>query len=426
MSVGECMQFKYLNIITIAIVAAIGAQTANALPTFARQTGVSCGMCHNGNFAALTSFGRQFKLQGYVMSSEAKVEKTQSSTDSRQLSLPTLPGLSAMMQISMTHTKAGTSGTQNNAVKLPEQLSLFLAGRLTDKLGIFSQFTMTDTDKFGIDNTDIRYADNTQVGGKSLDYGFTLDNNPTVGDLWNSTPAWGFPYSGGTADTAFVGSQGTSVVGVGSYGMLDNQFYGKLALYRSESAASTATTGTPASNVLVNTAPYWRLAWQKNIGKGYLMLGTYGMSARVMPAATTTPTGIGGPESKYLDTALDFQYEHPITDQSSLITHGSYTREKRTDLDGSGNYSSGANTTWKFSKLDAQVNMGKFRPGIVWFNTNTGTDNADNTGYQLEMSYFPWENIQVQALYSGYTKFGGTSTKASGNNLASLQLWVML
>jgi hypothetical protein len=25
-------------------------------------------------------------------------------------------------------------------------------------------------------------------------YGTSLNNNPTVNDVWNSTPAWGYPY----------------------------------------------------------------------------------------------------------------------------------------------------------------------------------------------------------------------------------------
>ncbi len=45
-----------------------------------------------------------------------------------------------------------------------------------------------------MDNTDIRYANKTTASGKELDYGLTLNNNPTLEDLWNSTPAWGYPF----------------------------------------------------------------------------------------------------------------------------------------------------------------------------------------------------------------------------------------
>ena len=38
---------------------------AQALPSFARQTGQPCGTCHT-DFPALTPFGRRFKLLGYT------------------------------------------------------------------------------------------------------------------------------------------------------------------------------------------------------------------------------------------------------------------------------------------------------------------------------------------------------------------------
>src|SRR5271168_738072 len=41
------------------------APPAQALPSFARQTGQPCGTCHT-DFPALTPFGRRFKLLGYT------------------------------------------------------------------------------------------------------------------------------------------------------------------------------------------------------------------------------------------------------------------------------------------------------------------------------------------------------------------------
>src|SRR5580704_17116678 len=41
------------------------APPAQALPSFARQTGQPCGTCHT-DFAGLTPFGRRFKIGGYT------------------------------------------------------------------------------------------------------------------------------------------------------------------------------------------------------------------------------------------------------------------------------------------------------------------------------------------------------------------------
>ena len=42
------------------------APPANALPSYARQTGQPCGTCHT-DFAGLTPYGRRFKIEGYTM-----------------------------------------------------------------------------------------------------------------------------------------------------------------------------------------------------------------------------------------------------------------------------------------------------------------------------------------------------------------------
>jgi len=47
-----------------------------------------------------------------------------------------------------------------------------------------------------MEHTDIRFADQLDLGDTPITYGISLNNNPTVQDLWNTTPAWGFPYTG--------------------------------------------------------------------------------------------------------------------------------------------------------------------------------------------------------------------------------------
>ena len=43
----------------------VSLSAANALPSFARQTGQACPVCHAG-FPELTPYGRLFKLRGYT------------------------------------------------------------------------------------------------------------------------------------------------------------------------------------------------------------------------------------------------------------------------------------------------------------------------------------------------------------------------
>jgi len=213
------------------------------------------------------------------------------------------------------------------------------------------------------------------------------------------------------------------VAGVGAYGMLDNRFYGKLALCRNTHVNSI----TDSTNVIDNYAPYWRLAWQTHLQGGYLMLGTYGLHARVLPEAEKTDSGIGDPTAAYTDTALDFQYERSLSSQDSLVVHGSWGAEKRKDVDAEGAYLMGNDSDWHFAKPDVEYNLdGRWRPGLAFFTTDTGDDNIDSEGYTLDLSYFPWENMQLQAQYSGYNRFDGESSSASDNNSLYLLLWLMI
>ena len=58
-------------IITVAVVCIVIIRPAQALPSYARQTGQQCAACHNG-FPELTPYGRQFKLNGYTWTGGAR------------------------------------------------------------------------------------------------------------------------------------------------------------------------------------------------------------------------------------------------------------------------------------------------------------------------------------------------------------------
>jgi hypothetical protein len=124
---------------------------ARAVPSFARQTGLSCSACHTG-FPQLNEFGRDFKMRGYTMTTDTRGE-----TD--RLKEGRLPPISLMLQASHTQTQKAQPGTQNGNTVLPDQMSLFYSGRISDKLGAFVQVTYDGVDDhFGMDNTDVRFG----------------------------------------------------------------------------------------------------------------------------------------------------------------------------------------------------------------------------------------------------------------------------
>lgn len=56
-----------------------------------------------------------------------------------------------------------------------------VAGGFASHFGGLAQLTYTHSDDhFGMDNTDLRYANQSKLAGKDWWYGITLNNNPTV------------------------------------------------------------------------------------------------------------------------------------------------------------------------------------------------------------------------------------------------------
>ena len=89
------MIYKNLRGITallgiIGLLTLLALENAKAVPSFARQTGMSCNVCHTA-FPELTPFGRHFKLTGYAISKSDKPYE-----------FP--PPLAGMLQLSFAHT----------------------------------------------------------------------------------------------------------------------------------------------------------------------------------------------------------------------------------------------------------------------------------------------------------------------------------
>src|SRR3984885_15470166 len=106
------------------------ASPAPAVPSFARQTGMACAACHTV-FPELTPFGREFKLNGYVLDNIRQVTGIDTA-DRQTLAISSIPPVSVMVQVSYTHIgKALPDGAlpgalaKNGEVLFPQQVSLF-------------------------------------------------------------------------------------------------------------------------------------------------------------------------------------------------------------------------------------------------------------------------------------------------------------
>jgi hypothetical protein len=425
---------------------------ARAVPSFARQTGLACNACHTVA-PQLNAFGRYFKLHGYVLG------PNKLTGGSSKLSISELPPLSAMAVVSDTLTRGAQPGTQNGTVQFPQQLSVFYAGAISEHMGTFAQITYEQpSDHFSMDNTDVRYARDLNWDGQSLLWGLTLNNNPTVQDVWNSTPAWGFPYISSavaptpSASPLIAGPLAQNVAGLGAYAWLNNTWYGELTMYRSSQTGNPAVPlDSTAIGVISGVAPYWRFAWDhpwsSGSGQSDLEIGTFGLNTHLYPGGGHA---LAGPTDNYLDVGVDSQYQY-ITAKNSLTLHATYIHERQ-DLNASSSsaYGLAANPSNHLNAWNVNASFywnEAYGPTIGYFST-TGTSDPvlyaaaplsgsltgspDSNGWILQWTWVPTLNVQATAQYVIYNKFNGGSTNydgsgrsASDNNTLYLALWLL-
>jgi hypothetical protein len=475
-TIGEVSRkLSACGVLAAALLAA--APAANAVPSFARQTGMACEACHTV-YPELTHFGRVFKANGYILSNVKQVRDVTGKKE-ELLSLAQTVPLSIMAQISYTQMKtgvpdlssAGAPGVaQNGTAGFPQQLSLFYAGKIAPNFGAFFQLTYAnDSGTIGIDNTDLRFADTTLLSNNSpLTYGISLNNNPTVQDLWNSVPAWGFPFAASNANvsplagTAIDGAFAQDVAGITAYLFWNESLYAEVGGYRSAKQGQTnALTGGAgpldgtASNVMSGIAPYWRVAYEYNWDRHSIEAGLYGAEFRLYPGGSPdTPAPVSGPLNRFNDVAEDVQYQF-VGDEHQVTIAGTHIHESMT-LDASTLGGTNPKDTLSTTRVWATYYYRRKIGGTLGYFSTTGSTDAglypntpdpvppggnpgvivsangspDTKGWIAEVNYLPWLNVKISAQYTAYNKFNGAGSNydglgrnASDNNTWYLLLW---
>ncbi|TLZ33888.1 MAG: cytochrome C [Gammaproteobacteria bacterium] len=436
---------------------------ASAVPSFARQTGMPCSQCHTLSFGpALTPYGRQFKLNGYTFGEG-------------EHPMP----LAFMVQGGFSHTDVAPPAdaqpahfAPNNNVSV-DQVSVFLATRLTEHIGMFSQSTYSGEDRhFSWDNTDIRYARPLKLFGTDAVVGISVNNNPTVQDLWHSSPAWAYPYIGsplvpGIGAAPVIGGLGGVVAGATAYTMIHDHVYLEAGAYKGLSDRWLGNVGLyPDNNVHINgAAPYWRAAYQFTTGargEHYFSVGTFGMDVKMQPDVAVPDT------DHYTDVALDATYQYTPEGPGAILVNASLIHEKQ-QLNATFNAGGSANATNHLNALEIDASYAyrqTWSAGLGLFDTsgsrdqtfdpvtgtygglytpaafsgsNSGTPDTRGATMQFECVPLgkmqswgrPWVNLRVGLQYTAYLRFnGGTSNydglgrSASQNNSLFLFSWM--
>jgi len=408
----------------LAVALAVLSQAAQALPSYARQTGMTCAACHVGGFGPqLTPAGIKFKLGGYTDS------------DGQAGKVP----LSGMVVASYTHTKADVDPPAdhlkaNNNLKMDEA-SVFLAGRMTDKIGTFVQVTHNGVDhSTSLDQMDVRLATTTSLAGKDAIVGVSINNNPGVQDPFNTMPVWGFPYVSseastgmGSASTVLDGGFEQRVVGASAYTLFDNSYYAELGTYRSLSPSFQGKLGLGHDDTQrLGGNAYWRLAYFKDLKSSAFSAGVFGFSGRVAADRYSED-----PRDQFNDLGVDASYQFLGTREHLVTVNGSFIRERKTEG------ATGDKSTLRTTRLNASYHYQQTFGGTIGLfatrgsapeDTTTGTlFQADWTPWGKEDAAAPapfaWANVRLGAQYALYNKFEGSSTGASDKNTLTLFAW---
>ena len=433
----------------LLILLGCGVGTAHALPSFARQTGEDCASCHVGGFGPqLTPHGSRFKLSGYT------------DTDGKGGKVPvSAMAVGSWTQISKDLSEdAGPHNGPNDNASLDEAAA-FLAGRLSDNIGSFTQVTYSGVDRnVALDNMDVRYALPLTLGGKDSLIGVTVNNNPTVTDPFSTLPAWRFPYAaselapGGAAAPLIVDGLGQQVMGASIYAFWNDMLYAEAGGYRSLSHQSLRALGE--SDDLGRTpglTSYWRLAYLNDRRRQNFSAGVFGLNSRVQPDR------IEGPENKYNDVGVDASYQFLGTREHIASIYSSYIHE---DQKLNASYANGdaADHTGQLTEflLNASyyydqtwgLTVGRFDTkgsrdaGLYAPEPDGGSRLAspNTAGYILQADWSPWgkedswnapwANLRLGAQYVIYQRFNGAKDDYDGvgrdagdNNTLFLFAW---
>jgi hypothetical protein len=459
-------------------------QPASALPSFARQTGQPCSSCHNG-FPQLTPFGRRFKLGGYTLggtrgcggsqtSGEAApmrvgTENSAAAGDDRATELLKQIPIAAMTVPNFTHLKKGLDpadtpkGFNTNDNTYVQETSVFYGGQVVCNLGAFVQSTYERPGSvWFLDNTDIRYANDTNLGGTNVVYGVTENNNPTVQDPWNTTPTWSFPFIGASdalapapgAGTMIEGTFEGRVSGTGAYIFANDMFYLEATAYATLDSNTLKALGldpTDPASRFDGLAPYWRAAVEKDWGDYALMFGTFGMVANVEPLG-----GRSGPTDRFTDIGFDSQFQY-ISGVHGLTTRVTYIFERQ-DLNGSqqlGLSSNRSNDLNSFKASASYVYDQIYSFSAGYFNLQGSADallyadslapsapgSPNSKGWIFDVAwlpfskggpaFWPWLNARIGVTWTLYDQFDGAISNyngafrnASDNNTTFAYAWI--
>lgn len=428
----------FILMLGVAVLSVFATQ-AQAVPSFSRQTGMTCDSCHT-SAPGLTKVGREFKLNGYQMDGMAQVHQSPGKSSPGQ-SINKIPQLSVLFKAGEEGVSKKVDHHQNPSAEYPAAFVLYYAGRVAPHFGAFLDAAYSGHGgHFGLDNADFRYARDTKLFSHNLIWGLDVNNSPSEEDVWNSSPQWSGPYlqHGGPVPVnlvPFIDKMKHTTVGAGAYQYWNGLVYTYAAFYQAAKQGHL-TPNYRTSTTIKGANPYFRIALTPI---NNFEIGSFGVFAKNNPA-----NGYG--DEHFADIGFDSQYQWYPNHQNIVTAHLRYIHQHATGLAKATPGYSGSNSL-NSNFVDFDTNwIYKHRYGLTfaYFYANGDRSNyyrakygaggaggfAKNTrpktsGEIAQAFWFPWQNVRLGLSYTAYNSYNGSSGtyNSSGRSASDNNTW---
>jgi hypothetical protein len=396
------------------------ATESQAVPAFARQTGMACAACHFQTYPAINAFGRAFKASGYTLiGAQEKIEGD-------DLSLPVVLNASLVTKFRYQKTNGddNSEATNTGELQFPDEAALLIGGRAGEHVGFvleLATFGEADTGSGEVVGT----TADTGSGEFSLFGSFKMPITYKVGGTDLSfipftTDAGGAAYGFELLNT---GAQRFQRVGEDRNALMAQQYLG-LGAGEAEGFAFVAANEMGFVNVSLwapkhgsfaveSLAPYVRAAWTPTIGSWDAGLGVQYFSGEAEEMNTDT---------ELVDefTTEGWAVDGQIQGEVASMPLGVYVAIGEASANTIFNTSADDRTAWS---IHGQLGVlpGKATVILGYRSADRGT--VDDNALTLGGTYQLAQNVQLQLNHVEFSGSRYDTAQATGDRRTTLMLF---
>ncbi len=367
-------------------------ENAQAVPGFARQTGLECMMCHTQNQTKLNRFGREFARSAYTMSSESGAQSLIDG-EALGLSIPSVLNMSLMLKGRIEKSDGAINGKGNvleskvDGEKIDSNRGIYeffktstinVAGRVANNVGTIIEFR--EKEGKAIFGGKIATAFETGSGYSGLAVYSTNNYGPFSGIESYNTGLY-------KPLRQFENHKLTNAAQASDLG--SGPATGLQLYYGGENLFVTLGAYVPIHNndgidIGDSMIPFARIAYEQPLGDLTLTVGAFGISGTATASNTTFYPALSGliPDAlvgvKKEAYGFDLQLEGVILDIETLMTFVAVPKNKTT-------------------LSDASLMVYETKP--LSDSVYGEPEDAETAAYSVDLSIHPWPSLGFKVAY---------------------------